>query len=114
MKRVQRLLDCCSFPRYGLMVSFILIMSVVPVTAQLGRQTSIVDPVRFKHLFQGISTPMISAITEDSLGRIWLGTQTNLVRFDGYIFTEYAQEPFNKHSLSGWVLAICEGKDGDF
>lgn len=70
------------------------------------------DTVQFRHFFAGISVPMIAAIHEDRLGRIWLGTQSHLVMYDGYNFTEYGQVPFDGTSLSGWVLAIHEDAGG--
>lgn len=89
-----------------------LLLMLLSIAQGPVRAQNLMDEVRFRHYFSGISTPMIAAIHEDRLGRIWLGTQSNLVMFDGYNFTEYDQVPFDRHSLSGWVLAIHEDAEG--
>lgn len=50
---------------------------------------------------KGLSQSSTSAVVEDPLGFIWVGTQDGLNRFDGSKFTVYKHEFNNEKSLSG-------------
>lgn len=50
-------------------------------------------------LDDGLPNTSISSIQEDSLGFIWFGTQSGLVRYDGYNFDVWNHDVFNKNSL---------------
>lgn len=41
----------------------------------------------------GLSSNIIEAVVQDSLGFLWIGTQGGLDRFDGYVFKSYASRP---------------------
>jgi len=48
----------------------------------------------------GLPNSSISAIVQDAKGFLWLGTQAGLVRYDGYSYTLYENEPFQDNVLS--------------
>ncbi|NLJ08983.1 MAG: diguanylate cyclase [Treponema sp.] len=48
----------------------------------------------------GLPNSSISAIVQDTRGFLWFGTQAGLVRYDGYSFKLYENEPFVENVLS--------------
>ena len=58
----------------------------------------------------GASPGDVFAITEDRDGYLWLGTQTGLVRFDGFKFVTWAQP--DGTPVPGPVLAVTGARDG--
>ena len=48
----------------------------------------------------GLPNSSISAMVQDPRGFLWLGTQAGLVRYDGYSFKLYENEPFVENVLS--------------
>jgi diguanylate cyclase (GGDEF)-like protein len=48
----------------------------------------------------GLPNSGVSAIVQDAKGFIWFGTQAGLVRYDGYTFKLYENEPFEENVLS--------------
>ena len=64
---------------------------------------------------EGLSQNSVYAIVEDKNGFIWLGTREGLNKYDGYSFTHFVNEPFNKNSLSNnFISAVVKDKDGNF
>ncbi len=49
---------------------------------------------------EGLSSSSVSGILQDKDGIIWIATQAGLNRYDGYSFTYYENDPFNRNSLS--------------
>jgi len=62
---------------------------------------------RFMHLDQtnGLSQSTVTAITQDSLGYLWFGTQSGLNRYDGYSFKVMSQS--NSQITSNHISALC-------
>ncbi len=56
---------------------------------------------RFEHIgtAEGLPNDAVSAMVQDSRGFIWIGTQGGLVRWDGYRFELFENEPFNDNTL---------------
>lgn len=76
-----------------------------------GRNTS----NKFRELTtkDGLSNNWVSAIHQDKLGFIWIGTQYGLNKYDGYNTTYYSHDPSDTNSLGGnWVNCISEDKAG--
>ncbi|NEU70286.1 response regulator [Spirosoma agri] len=48
----------------------------------------------------GLSQGMIFSIKQDQKGFIWVATKDGLNRYDGYNFTVFTHDPYNKYSLS--------------
>ena len=51
-------------------------------------------------LKDGIPEVEIRAITQDSLGFLWIGTANGLYRYDGHVFKLYTSDPSDSTSLS--------------
>lgn len=59
----------------------------------------------------GLSQATVSAICQDRVGFLWLGTQDGLNRFDGYKFTVYRADPENPNGISGsWIRVIYQDR----
>ncbi len=74
------------------------------------------DNVQFRKLdsSNGLSLNGVTCIIQDSMGRMWIGTQEGLNLFDGYRVTTYMREVGNEHSLSGsWIKALYEDDSGN-
>ena len=71
--------------------------------------------LRFEHLTQedGLSQGFITALAQDSIGFLWIGTQDGLNRFDGYEFKSYYPDPNDPGSLpSGNIRALLIDAEG--
>ena len=56
---------------------------------------------------------IVTSITQDQQGFIWLGTQQGAVRFDGYNFIQFKHDANNDNSLSGnYIRTIWSAPDG--
>jgi ligand-binding sensor domain-containing protein/serine phosphatase RsbU (regulator of sigma subunit) len=65
-------------------------------------------------LEEGLSQSAVNCMIQDSSGIIWIGTQDGLNKFDGYNFTTFRHEPFDKNSLSSnYIWDIEEDNDGN-
>jgi len=63
---------------------------------------------------EGPSRGTIYSIIQDKQGFLWLGTATGLVRYDGYTFKRYANNPADSNSISGdFIWNVCEDSSGD-
>ena len=58
-------------------------------------------PVRVYTTGEGLAGNEVNAILQDSRGFLWIGTQGGLVRYDGYQFRVYRENPSDPRSLSG-------------
>ncbi len=58
--------------------------------------------LQFRHLNveQGLSDRTVTAIVQDSLGFIWVGTTNGLNRYDGYNFKTFLYQPNDTNSIS--------------
>ncbi|GAB5413152.1 MAG: hypothetical protein Cons2KO_07550 [Congregibacter sp.] len=62
---------------------------------------------------QGLTADIVMDIQQDATGFIWLGTQSGLVRYDGYEFTSFNYAEDDPRSISGnyvRTLAVVGGK----
>ncbi len=48
----------------------------------------------------GLASSSVSKIGQDTEGFLWFATQSGLNRYDGYEFTLYEHDPFNRNTLS--------------
>src|SRR6185503_14943116 len=58
----------------------------------------------------GASPGDVFAITQDREGYLWLGTQTGLVRFDGFRFVVWSDDAGTP--VQGPILAVTGARDG--
>jgi len=67
--------------------------------------------INFKHLGinQGLSQNAVYAILQDSKGFMWFGTKDGLNKYDGYSFTIFNHDPFDKNTLSeNYITSLFE------
>lgn len=54
----------------------------------------------------------VNVLFEDSIGYLWIGSNTGLYRYDGYNLVSYQQDFFNRHSiLNNNINSIIEDKN---
>lgn len=64
-------------------------------------------------LQDGLPDHTVTAVVQDPLGFLWLGTPNGLVRLDGYDFTTYKPDPEDPASISGrFVKALHVDRSG--
>ena len=71
--------------------------------------------INFEHLTPGniSSQNEVSVIHQDNTGYLWFGTRDGLIRFDGYEFLIYRNDPLDRTSLSSNnIHALQEDLDG--
>ena len=62
---------------------------------------------------ESIPDGVVTTLTQDASGFIWIGTASALVRFDGYRFRRYGHDPATPHSLRGnFIRALLRARDG--
>lgn len=72
--------------------------------------------MEFEHLNrnQGLPTNTVTAIVQDKYGMLWFGSQNGLVRFDGYDYKLYVQDPKDTNSVeNNFIDYLGLTKDGD-
>ena len=61
----------------------------------------------------GLPTNHVDVILQDKHGFIWLGTQEGLLRYDGYHFQTYKNNPADPNSISSnFIDALLEDQEG--
>ncbi|MBV1878989.1 MAG: PAS domain S-box protein [Pseudomonadales bacterium] len=62
---------------------------------------------------EGLSQAVVTAVTQDKNGFIWIGTQEGLNRFDGYSFETFLHQPDNAGSISHhFIRTVMAAEDG--
>jgi ligand-binding sensor domain-containing protein len=60
-----------------------------------------------------INNQTITALLQDAHGLIWIGTQSGLIRYDGYRLRKFAHKAGDPFSLAGdFVYCLSLAKDG--
>ncbi len=91
-----------------------LVAAVLLPCASVAASSS--HPMRFDHLTldDGLSQSTVLAITQDSQGYMWFGTENGLNRFNGYEFEHFKRERGNADALgSDFIFDIAEDAAGD-
>jgi signal transduction histidine kinase/ligand-binding sensor domain-containing protein/DNA-binding response OmpR family regulator len=73
------------------------------------------EKVNFEHIRveDGLPVNSVTCILQDHLGFLWLGTQSGLVKYDGYSMTVYRPETDDTSSISGGnIRVLCEDHTG--
>jgi ligand-binding sensor domain-containing protein/signal transduction histidine kinase/CheY-like chemotaxis protein len=92
----------------GLVALLLLALPLASAAAQRPR-------VEFERIAQdhGLSNGTVTAMVQDRVGFLWLGTEDGLDRYDGSSFTVYRPVPRDSSSLSDpWITALAVGHDG--
>ena len=62
---------------------------------------------------RGLLAGEISAVTQDRVGLLWLGTREGLLLYDGYEFRIFERDPDQEDSLAdNWIRVILEDREG--
>jgi len=72
--------------------------------------------LQFNHFSDehGLSQTVFRDILQDRKGYMWFGTETGLIKYDGYFFTNFVADPLDKNSLSSnYADFMCEDKAGN-
>ncbi|MEX6689551.1 two-component regulator propeller domain-containing protein [Danxiaibacter flavus] len=67
--------------------------------------------IRFNHFSQDhmLSQTIFTSILQDKKGYMWFGAYNGLIKFDGYAFTSFRYDPYNKNTLPlNDVTSLCE------
>ncbi len=102
----------CDRQSFGLALIGLVVLALLAWPMQTHAQTS---RLRFQRLNveQGLPQSRVTAITQDSRGFLWLGTEDGLSRFDGYQFVVYREEERNPRSFSGgYIYALYAAPTG--
>ena len=94
----------------------IYILSRMFLTLPCQCATAAEPEMTFRHLTvtEGLSQSTVLAITQDRLGKIWVGTQNGLNVFDGYEFKTYYTDAADSLSLpDNHIISLSMGKNGD-
>ena len=65
--------------------------------------------IQFQHITpdDGLSVGMVTCITQDDEGFLWVGTRYGLNRYDGYNFKTYFHEPSDSNSIgSNYIITL--------
>jgi len=90
------------------LVLFVLIVGGNSIYASSGLKFSNIS------MKDGLSNLNVSAITEDELGYIWVGTMRGLNRYNGAYFTHYIHNPKGTNTLnSNHINALLSSTDGN-
>jgi diguanylate cyclase (GGDEF)-like protein len=64
-------------------------------------------------LEEGLSQQAVNAITQDTHGFMWFGTEDGLNRFDGYEFQQLRHDRADADSLpNGWISSLVPSEEG--
>jgi diguanylate cyclase (GGDEF)-like protein len=93
------------------------LFACVAITAIAGvSPTVLASPplsVQRYNLEDGLSQQSVNAITQDSDGFMWFGTEDGLNRFDGYEFRQLRHDRSNAESLPNqWISSVVATDDG--
>jgi ligand-binding sensor domain-containing protein len=62
----------------------------------------------------GLPSSSITSLCQDGKGYMWIGTSNGLVRYDGYSFTVFKNDPSDRNSIShNLISSILEDTDGN-
>jgi signal transduction histidine kinase/ligand-binding sensor domain-containing protein/CheY-like chemotaxis protein len=86
------------------------------IAAQASPPAPAIRPLYFEHLTvrDGLSMGTVNSILQDSVGYVWIATESGLDRYDGYSIREYRRQSGAKHGLaSDYIWSIAEDASGD-
>lgn len=95
---VASLLDKLLLP---LILAVVFFFEVAGVHATTARFQSI-------DVNDGLAGNMVRNITQDKLGYMWFGTNTGLVKYDGYTLTTYQNDNYRSNSVGGSFIRALE------
>ena len=94
-----------------LLLVFSFCQDIIIVKSFGQKQEKILNPPQ---KLQGINAPVVLSVIKDSKGFMWFFTLYGLVRYDGYNFKTYSNDPEDSTSMPGiiGISSMIEGSDG--
>ncbi|CAN5462483.1 sensor histidine kinase [soil metagenome] len=95
--------------------AFLLTVGEVQSPSHVIQSPQASTAIAFRHFLSesGLVSTEITAITQDSLGFLWVGTVNGLHRYDGYRFEHMVDEGGLEGPPSSAITALDAGMDGD-
>ncbi|GAA0877547.1 hypothetical protein GCM10009119_05150 [Algoriphagus jejuensis] len=96
---------------HALLLLLLLLSLTYSTQAQDKIQT--IEPA-YLSVADGVASPTVNAVIQDSFGLIWIGTANGLQKYDGYKFQTFKNIPGNASSLqNNFVWALLEDDNHD-
>ena len=114
MKRKARFSHCCCWLFCGLILTTLLAACAPPARAGSNADFPFAQPY-FETVGDSESIPygLVSTMTQDARGFLWMGTQAGLIRYDGYRLRKFVHNAQDPGSIAAdYVQAIASAKDG--
>ena len=94
--------------------AFLLLFFFLSLTFSLqAQQVQILDPA-YLSVADGVASPTVNAVIQDSFGLIWIGTANGLQKYDGYKFQTFKNIPGDSASLqNNYVWSLLEDSNHD-
>ena len=99
----------------GGLVGALCLACTAPATAATARWDALTSP-QFKHysVDNGLANSALTALAQDRDGFLWIGSQSGLMRFDGYRFRTYQHDPQDSGSIpSNFVQSLFADAAGN-
>jgi signal transduction histidine kinase/ligand-binding sensor domain-containing protein len=96
-----------SYAFLGLLIGALLLAPALPATAQA------LNKLRFTQLGldEGLPSPHVLKMLQDSQGMVWLGTTNGLARYDGRLVRNFPSDPLRADTLSSPLIrALLEDR----
>ncbi len=97
----------------GMAIALLACCAICTICGAQGHGFSFTEP-EFETLRDAaIDDQIVTALVQDARGLIWIGTQSGLLRYDGYRFRRFAHRASDPFSLAGdYVRSLLLAKDG--
>lgn len=98
----------------SLFLSFLIILSCLATAfPQAQAPTQTIEPT-YVSVADGLVSPTVNAVMQDSFGLIWIGTSNGLQKYDGYRLETFKNSPGKASSLqNNNVWGLMEDADHD-
>ncbi|MDZ7607146.1 MAG: two-component regulator propeller domain-containing protein [Cyclobacteriaceae bacterium] len=96
-----------------LIVSILILLSLSHTSLYSQAQVQTIEP-KYVSVAEGVVSPIVNAVIQDSYGLIWIGTANGLQQYDGYTFQTFKNIPGNTTSLQhNLIWSLLEDDNHD-
>lgn len=89
------------------------LLSIFHTHLRAQQQTQVIDPT-YISVAEGLVSPTVNAVIQDSFGLIWIGTSNGLQKYDGYRFETFKNVSGKSTSLQhNYVWSLWEDENHD-
>lgn len=89
------------------------LLSILHTHLRAQPQTQVIDP-NYISVAEGLVSPTVNAVIQDSFGLIWIGTSNGLQKYDGYRFETFKNVSGKSNSLQhNYVWSLWEDENHD-